>query len=70
MSVLSVKKNDTEKLIVQGSRIKSQNQRLMSQQRLVMILIYLSPPTVVVQRNLNEFWIRILPIMLGKGVVC
>ena len=65
---LSTKRKNTKKLIVQGTRIRSQNQRLMSQWRMFMILThlyfhFLSLLLFAIQRNPSEFWIRALLIM-------
>jgi len=66
---LSAKRKNTKKLIVQGTRIRSQNQRLMSQWRMFMILThlyfhFLSPLLFAIQKNLSGFWIWVLPISL------
>ena len=69
--MLTEKRNDTEKLIVQSSR-RSQNQRLMIMILTHLYFHFLSTLQFAVQRNLSEFWIQVLPITLvskGSGLL-
>ena len=67
-SVLSARK-DIERLIVQGSRRRrDKNQRQTSHMRMMVLILtnlyfyFLSPLLFAIQKNMSEFWIRVLPI--------